>query len=69
METVSKQTKNPSSLMVTAKINLIESGEVVTLARSLLNGSGPTDDWVQEAVMPDTFHQTSQSDKKCQSRD
>lgn len=28
-----------------------------------------TDEWVQEAVMSDIFHQTSQSDKKYHSRD
>ncbi len=28
-----------------------------------------TDEWVQKAVMSDIFHQTSQSNKKCHSRD
>lgn len=28
-----------------------------------------TDEWIQEAVTSDIFHQTSQSDKKCHSRD
>lgn len=29
---------------------------------------GATDEWVQEAVMSDIFHQTSKSDRNCHSR-
>lgn len=73
METVGKQKKNKqkksSSLTVIAKINLIESGRIGCAGWVMVDRVRATDEWVQEAVMSDIFHQTSHSDKKCHSRD